>query len=175
MGIRTVCKHTFQRASLRVSLVLLTTTFGVIGGVASSDATQVSPARSTPLASAASTMSVRLSAHLRLIGRPGHVDNERGTFSGTFSGTIVVRFEAIGSTGGNSTFTMYPSKGGTIVGHSVTHGRVNGAIVNFTGTATITGGTGSWAHASAAGLRYEGALDRQNFHTTSVMSGSVHK
>lgn len=181
MGVRMVSRRTLRRASVRVPLVLVMTGLGVAAGVVPSGATQVRAtrraraARSVPTATAANTLSVRLSAQVRLIGRPGHVDNERGTFTGTFSGTIALRVEAVGSTGGTATFTMYPTKGGSISGHSVTRGHVNGATVDFTGTATITGGTGSWAHASGTGLRYEGVLNRQNNHATSVMSGRIRQ
>jgi hypothetical protein len=174
MGGRMACKRTLRRASLRVPLVLLITTAGVAVSGAPSGVASVDAIRSAPTAHAAKTVTVRLSAQLRLVGRPGRVDYEKGTFSGTFPGTVAAHIEAAGTSGGTGTFTMYP-KGGSISGRAVTHGRVNGAIVTFAGTATVTSGTGTWAHASGTGLHYEGELDRQNFRATSVLSGNLHQ
>lgn len=156
----------------RVSLIVLTLVLGAIPALASSRDTSQSR-RSVSRAVAARVVSLNLRTTLRLVGRPGHVNNAKGTFTGTFSGTTTVRFVAAGSTGGEATFTLYPASGGSLIGHSVTHGRVVGPTAYFSGTASITGGTGSWAHAYGTGLAYSGTLDRQNYHSTSVMRGSI--
>jgi hypothetical protein len=122
----------------------------------------------------ARTLSVQLTSRLHLIGRPGHVNNEQGAVSGTFSGSIAIRFVTTGSNGGTGTFTIYPTKGGSISGRSAAHGHVVGSIATFTGSATITGGTGSWAHASGTGLQFHGVVNRQNYHATAYIRGVVH-
>lgn len=173
MGKHLLSRYCGRRSPARALPALL----AVIVGGAAIFAPAAAPARSPHSSSTATTaraMSVDLVAALRLIGRPGHVSNERGTISGTFPGTVAVRFVAIGSSEGTSTFTIYPSSGGSISGQSTAHGRVEGATATFSGSATITGGTGRWAHASGSGLQYNGTLDRQNNHATSTMRGTIH-
>lgn len=170
MGVHLALKHALQRASLRVSLVLMAVTLAVAVGVAPSGADPVHA--KPPVAGAAKTMSVNLTAKMHLIGRPGHVLNEQGTFTGTLGGSINVHFTAVTSTSGIGTFLAYPS-GGSIAGQTNTKGHVVGANIYFTGTMTITKGTGRWAHASGSGLQFSGVINRQNFHATGHMQGNI--
>jgi hypothetical protein len=125
-----------------------------------------------PIAAAARTQSFDISSTLHLVGRAGHVFNEQGTFSGTQSGTIAIRFTSVTSSAGEATFVAYPH-GGSVSGRTTTKGEVVGAHVYFSGHMTITGGTGSWAHASGRGLGFSGVIDRQNFHATTHMTGTI--
>lgn len=127
-----------------------------------------------PTAVAAGTMAFNINSNLRLVGRPGHVLNEQGTFSGSQSGTIAIRFTSVTSTSGEATFTAYPKGGGWVSGRTTTKGRVVGAKVYFGGSMTITGGSGRWAHASGRGLGFSGVVDRRSFHATTHMQGSIH-
>ncbi len=127
-----------------------------------------------PAAVAARTQAFNLTSNLRLVGRPGHVLNERGTFSGSQSGTIAIRFTSVTSTSGEATFTAYPRGGGWVSGRTATRGHVVGANVYFGGTMTITGGGGRWAHASGHGLGFSGVVDRRSFHATTHMQGSIN-
>jgi hypothetical protein len=122
---------------------------------------------------AARTMAFNINSNLRLIGRPGHVLNERGTFAGSQSGTIEIRFTSVTHTSGEATFAAYSSHGGSVSGRASTKGHVVGATVYFTGVMSITGGTGRWAHASGRGLRFSGVVDRHSFHATTHMQGTI--
>lgn len=151
-------------------LVPLLVMLGAIAGVAPSGA---APAHGGPVAVAARTQAFNINSTLHLVGRAGHVLNEQGSFSGSQSGTIAIRFTSVTSTSGEATFVAYPS-GGSVSGRTSTKGRVVGANVYFSGSMTITGGTGRWAHASGRGLGFSGVVDRQNFHATTHMQGSVN-
>jgi hypothetical protein len=153
----------------RLWLVPLVAILGAVVGVAPSGA---APARGGPVAVAAKTQVFNINSTLHLIGRPGHVLNEQGTFTGSQSGTIAIRFTSVTSTSGGATFVAYPS-GGSVSGVTSTKGHVVGAKVYFTGSMTVTGGTGRWAHASGRGLVFTGVVDRQNFHATTHMQGSI--
>ncbi len=118
-------------------------------------------------------IALNLTTNARLTSRPGHVDYAKGTVSGTFTGTTTIRFVAIGSIGGEATFTIYPKSGGSLTGRSVTHGRVVGPTAYFSGTSSITGGTGAYAHAHGTGLTFSGKVDRQNYRSTSVTHGNI--
>jgi hypothetical protein len=127
-----------------------------------------------PAAVAARTMAFNLNSNLHLVGRPGHVLNEQGTFSGSQSGTIAIRFMSVTSTSGEATFVAYPRGGGWVSGRTSTKGRVVGANVYFSGSMTITGGSGRWAHASGHGLGFSGVVDRRSFHATTHMQGNIN-
>jgi hypothetical protein len=127
-----------------------------------------------PVASQARrTLPFTLVSKVRLVGRPSHITEDRGTVSGTVSGTTVVHFVTIGSSSGHATFTINVKGGGTIVGHAVTHGYIAGPTVYFSGTATITGGSGRWAHVSGSSLHYSGIINRQDYHASSTLHGFV--
>ena len=131
-------------------------------------------AQAGPSATAAGSLASNVSSNLRLVGHPGHVLNERGTFSGSQSGTIEVRFTSVTSTSGEASFTAYSSRGGSVSGRTKTRGRVVGATVYFTGVMTITGGTGRWSHASGRNLQFSGSVDRRSFRATTRMQGSIN-
>jgi len=126
-----------------------------------------------PTAVTARTVTFNIESNLHLIGRPGHVFNERGTFSGSQSGTIEIRFTSVTHTSGEATFAAYSSHGGSVSGHASTKGHVVGATVYFNGNLTVTGGTGQWAHASGRNLRFSGTVDRHTFNAKTHMQGSI--
>jgi hypothetical protein len=150
-------------------LVSVLAALGVGAGVVSSEA---GAARGGPVAAAAKTQTFDINSTLHLVGKAGHVINEQGSFSGSQSGTIDIRFTSVSSTAGEATFVAYQS-GGSVSGRTSTRGHVVGRTVYLTGSMTITGGTGRWAHASGHGLGFSGVVDRQNFHATTHMQGSI--
>jgi hypothetical protein len=87
---------------------------------------------------------------------------ETGHGTGTLSGSITVKMTLAFSQAAIS-FTAYPSTGGTVVGHGEGKLYAGGHVADFTGSATITGGTGKYAHASGKNIRLEGTLQRKTF------------
>lgn len=156
-----------RRLRRRMWLVPVAGALGVVAGLAPS-----APAHSGPNARAARTLAFNVSSNLHLIGHPGHVLNEQGTFSGSQSGTIAIRFTSVTSTSGGATFAAY-SSAGAISGQTTTKGRVVGAKVYFTGVMSVTGGSGRYAHAYGRNLQFSGVVDRHNFHATTHMQGSI--
>lgn len=156
------------RVSLPLSLMAIA---GATLAAASSTGATARPNGVTGVA--ARTISLNLTTTAHLIGRPGHVAYAKGTISGTFTGTTSVRYVAVSSLGGETTFTIYPKSGGSLYGKSITRGRAVGATAYFSGTSTVTGGTGRWAHAHGTNLKFSGTVDRQNYHSTSVLRGSI--
>lgn len=173
MGLWMLWGRARRRLLLPISLAGSLAVIGAAAGVASSDARVVPQTSSLRLAVAARVMSLNLTAALHLIGRPGHVDNATGSVTGTFAGRATARFTSIGSTGGEATFTLYPSSGGSLVGRATTRGRVVGPTAYFTGTATISGGTGRWKGAHGTGVSFNGTFDRQNYHSTLTIRGKT--
>lgn len=124
------------------------------------------------VASAARNVAINETATLRPTGPLGHIINERGTVSGTYSGSVEARLVRITNTTGEASITAYIN-GGSLKAKAITHARAEGATAYFRGTATISGGTGTWAHASGS-LSFDGTTDRQNFHTTAELHGTLH-
>jgi hypothetical protein len=156
-----------SKRSASMSLVSLLA-LGAVGGVTGAAAAQ-RPARAT---AASSELSLNETMQATRVGPPGHAFNEKGRASGTLAGTVAVHVETIASVNGLATITLYLSKG-TISGRAATHGRVVGPTAYFEGNMSITGGSGSYAHASGKGLKFTGTLDRQNFHVTAQLHGNM--
>ncbi len=141
-------------------------------GAAIAAPSSATPAHSRLVAVAARTLNLNLYAQFHLIGRPGHVLTEQGTFTGTLSGTASSRNVTISSTKGTGTFVLY-TKSGALSGEGTTHSRTVGATVSYTGTAKITSGTGEWTHASGSELTFSGTVNRQNYRFTEHITGSL--
>lgn len=86
-----------RRGLKRSWLVPLTVVVGSIAAVAPSGAASGSGG---PAATAARTQSFNINSTLHLVGRAGHVFNEQGTFRGSQSGTIAIRFTSVTSGSG---------------------------------------------------------------------------
>ena len=85
---------------------------------------------------------------------------QRGTVSGTLAGTMVLDAQ-LGDKGVVVRFTAQ-LPGGSVSGHGLAIIQINGAALDpLTGTASITRGTGAFAHAHASGLKVtcKAALD----------------
>jgi hypothetical protein len=185
MGIRLHSRRVVRRTLLGISLGISTVGLGAIAGISSGaalafpggasahSASAGSSAHGLPGAVTARVIVLNLKSTLHLVGPPGHVDYSKGTVSGSLSGTASTRFVSLGTAKGESTFTIYPSTGGSLTGRSLTQGHVVGASLYFSGTSTITGGTGRWAHAHGTGLTFSGVLNRQNYHSTVTTHGNV--
>ncbi len=174
MGVRLLLRRALQPGSLRASLVLLAVALAAITAVAPSEgATSSRSAPAAPTALTARTEYLNLKVNMHLVGRPARVFNEQGSVTGTMSGSAYSRNTAISTTEGAATFTLY-LKSGSISGKATPHERLAGATVYFSGIASITGGTGSWAHAAGSSLRFAGAINRQNLKVSETLTGTVN-
>jgi hypothetical protein len=162
MGIDLSSRHTSARAMIAAVLAL-----GAAGGTTAAAAQQ--PTRAT---TAASELTLNETLQASRVGPPGHSFNEKGAASGTLAGTVAARVETIASTSGQATITLYLSKG-SISGRAPTHGHIVGPTAYFEGNMSITGGTGSYAHASGTGLKFKGTIDRQNFRVSAQLHGTI--
>ena len=178
MGIRLSLKDALQRMPSRVLLALLATSaFASVwiassGAVSAREAKAGAVAKAGPIGVLARAMALNLTVHMHLVGRPGHLLVEQGRVSGTFSGSAFSRNTALGSNQGVSTFTI-SSKAGSLSGRASSRGHVVGPTAYFVGSGTITGGTGTWAHAAGSHLQFSGTMDRQNYNVTDRVTGTV--
>lgn len=113
----------------------------------------VACAYATPAVLASGTQTVKDAAHLHLVGSPGTALSERGNATGTVPGTVHLSFKLNAYTA-TATFRIN-SKGSSITGRA--SGKLKfdkSGYDSFSGKATITHGTGRYAHATGSGNFY---------------------
>ena len=131
------------------------------------------PAASTAAtARAARTVEVSETARLHLTSHKGITLNEEGTASGTIKGKIYIHLQL---RSGNRVFAevnIYP-RGGSLSGNGSASYRVVGAYATFSGTFTVTRGTGSYRHARASGMKFGGSIQRRTDAVSVMLSGRL--
>jgi hypothetical protein len=108
-------------------------------------------------------------AHLHYVRSSGSLLLDEGKATGTLPGSMRVRLN-LGTTF-TGTFTIYAS-GGSIEGHGSATPHGSGTYESFSGTLTVTGGTGRYAHAHGRGGLY-GTFDRDNYALVIETTGSL--
>lgn len=111
-------------------------------------------------------------ATLRIVGLPGRVVHERGRVSGLENGTCLSRTETLSSVKNRTTITVDTPRGSFTVTAITLVGNVLAPRVAYNGMATVTGGTGRWAHASGH-LKISGMVDRRTFQMTAHIQGHL--
>ena len=122
-----------------------------------------------PKAHAARTLKATDTAKLRYIKHSGSQLFEEGSAQGDLPGSMRANCD-LGATF-TASFTIY-THGGTITGHGTATPHGAGLDEHFSGTLTVTGGTGRYSHAHGhAGL--SGTFDRRTYAITLQTSGSL--
>jgi hypothetical protein len=144
-----------------------------VGAIASAGALGVSGASAKPArAVAARTISLNESGHLRLTSSHGLTLNERGTATGTIHGSIYIHLNVSSTNRVTAEVNIYP-KGGSLTGNGSASYHVSGAFAAFSGTLSVTKGSGSYAHAHGTGLRFTGTIQRKTDAVTVQVSGRL--
>jgi hypothetical protein len=123
-------------------------------------------------ARAARTISLNESGSLHLTGKQGFTLYERGSASGTFTGTIYVRL-TIASTSRVQAEVSISRSGGSISGDATASYRRAGASASFSGSLSIGRGSGSYSHARGSGLSFSGTIQSSNDAIAVHLSGRV--
>ncbi len=117
-------------------------------------------------------MSLKEAGHLRLTSRHGFTLNEQGTVAGTIKGTIYIHLHLVSSNRVTAEVNIYP-RGGSLSGHGSASYRVIGSFATFTGSLSVTRGSGSYARARASSLRFIGAIQRRTDAVAVQLSGPL--
>jgi hypothetical protein len=125
-----------------------------------------------PVAGAARTLNLHENGRLHLTSHSGLTLNEQGTATGTIKGTIYIHLDVASQTHVTAEVNIYPSSG-SLTGHGSANYEVGGSYASFTGTLSISRGTGTYAHAHASNLRFTGTIKRVNDATTVEVSGPL--
>jgi hypothetical protein len=120
-------------------------------------------------AHAARVLKATDTAHLHYVSSSGSLLLDEGKATGTLPGSMRVRLN-LGTTF-TGTFTIYAS-GGSIEGHGSATPHGSGTYESFSGTLTVTGGSGRYAHAHGRGGLY-GTFDRDNYALVIQTTGSL--
>jgi hypothetical protein len=125
-----------------------------------------------PSARAARIFSLNESGRLHLTSKHGFTLNEQGSGSGTIAGTIYVHLTIVSTSRVTAEVNIYPG-GSSISGvasASYHRGTTSGS---FSGSLSITRGTGRYDRAHGSGLRFTGTIQRSNDAITVHVSGRV--
>ncbi len=134
---------THSRAALRVVVAVL-----AFGGGCSSAAS-----------ADASVLKASDTAHLRYVSASGALLLEKGTATGTLPGAMTVHLDV------GATFTgsfAIVTKSGSIYGHGTATPHGSGTYESFSGSLTVTGGTGRYRTARGSAGLY-GTFNRSNY------------
>jgi hypothetical protein len=99
--------------------------------------------------------------------------NEQGSTSGSITGSIYIHLN-VESNRVTAEVNIYPS-GGSLSGHASASYHVAGAYASFSGTMSISRGTGRYAHAHATNLRFAGSIRRIDDATAVEVSGKLYE
>jgi hypothetical protein len=135
-------------------------------------ATRSAPAsagRTAQRAHGAHVLNATDTAHLHYISSSGSLLFDEGKATGTLPGNMRVHLN-LGTTF-SGTFTIYAG-GGSIEGHGSAAPHGSGTYESFSGTLTVTGGTGRYARARGHGDLY-GTFDRDNYALVIKTTGSL--
>lgn len=116
------------------------------------------------------SITINEKASLHLVGLPGRVVHERGRVSGLENGTCISQTETLSNVKDRTTITVVTHRGSFTVTAITLIGNVLAPRVSYNGMATVTGGTGRWAHASGH-LKISGTVDRRTFQMTAYIQG----
>jgi hypothetical protein len=120
----------------------------------------------------ARTFSLGETGHLRLTSHRGFTLNEKGSASGTISGTIYIHLNVVSVNHVTAEVNIYPS-GSSITGSASASYHPAGAVATFSGTMTIELGSGRYSGAHGSGLSFTGTVQRSNDSVTVHVSGRM--
>jgi hypothetical protein len=156
----------------RRSASLLVATLAVSAGLGTWAGTLGSAGAAESVAYASRTINLNESGRLQLTSKSGFTLNERGSASGTITGSIYIHLHLVSSSKVTAEVSIFPSNG-SLSGTGSASYHVNGGTATFSGTLAITRGTGRYAHARASSLAFTGMIQRRNDAVTVRLTGPL--
>ncbi len=125
-----------------------------------------------PRARSARAVSLNETGNLRLISKRGFTLNEQGSATGTLSGSIHVRLTIVSSKRVKAEVSI-SHNGGSISGEATASFHRSNGSASFSGSLSVSGGTGSYAHAHGSGLSFDGTIQNSNDAIAVHLGGSI--
>jgi hypothetical protein len=116
-----------------------------------------SVAASSSRATATRSLSLAETGHLHETSKHNFTLNEEGSATGTATGRIYVHLTTVSSTRVTAEVNIYP-QGGSISTRGSGSFRRSGTTASFSGSMSIVGGTGSYAHIRGSNLSFSGTI-----------------
>jgi hypothetical protein len=148
-------------AALALGAVATAAAFGTAGAGAAG-----------PHATAARSVNLNDSASLHLENKHGLTLKEGGTAKGNLGGPLYLQLDVNSTRSVTAQVQVYP-KGGSISGDAKASYHVSGSTASFSGTMTITKGSGTYSKAKASALSFSGTIQRSNDAVTVHVSGNM--
>jgi hypothetical protein len=126
----------------------------------------------SPRARASRTLPLNESGRLHLTSKQGFTLNEQGSATGTITGAIYIHLHLTSTSKVTAEVSIYPS-GGSLSGNGSAAYSVEGSVAAFTGTLSITRGSGKYANARASALRFTGTIQRRGDAVSVHVSGPL--
>jgi hypothetical protein len=160
------------RADARSSYRAVLLAFALLAGAALAG---VAPSRAASHAAGAHiarTLSLSETGRLRLTSHHSFTLNEKGSASGTISGTIYIHLNVVSTNHVTAEVNIYPSSG-SLTGHASASYHPAGGVASFNGTMAIVRGTGRYRHAHGSGLSFTGTIRRSDDAVTVRVNGRM--
>lgn len=122
-------------------------------------------------AHAARTVSLNDSGNLHKTSKHGFNLYESGNASGSISGSVSLHLDVVNTNKFTAELTVYP-KGSSITGKASGSYRVNGGTASFSGSLSVTHGSGRYSGAHGSGISFSGTIQRSNDAVTVHVHGN---
>lgn len=121
----------------------------------------------------AATLSLKDEGNLRFVKSSGSTLLDEGHENGTIPGNVRVRFTYNGSPNVSAQLTIYGAHGTLQVRATGRLSSPTNPNPSFTGTLTVTSGSGRYSHASGGGKLY-GVFHRRSYGMIVQTQGTLH-
>lgn len=126
-----------------------------------------------PSAKAASSLDLSDSANLSLNNHKGVELKESGTAKGNLPGKIYIQLKLASAKSVTAKIQVYPSGGSVSASASATYRVVTSSSASFSGTLTITGGSGRYSKAKGSHLSFSGTVHRPSDSVSVHVGGKM--
>lgn len=126
-----------------------------------------------PSAKAAATLNLSDNANLSLNNHKGVELKESGTAHGNLPGKIYIQLKVASQKSVTAKIQVYPSGGSVSASASANYRVVTSSSASFSGTLTITGGSGRYSKAKGSRLSFSGAIHRPSDSVSVHVGGKM--
>lgn len=110
--------------------------------------------------------------HLHKTSSKGFNLYESGQASGSLGGSVSLHLDVVSTNRVTAEITLH-AHGGSMTGRASGSYRNNGATASFSGTLSITHGTGKYSHAHGSGIGFNGTIQRTSSAVTVKVNGHL--
>lgn len=166
MRIKTIRPRVFARPRNAVAALTVAATAAAAVGTGAAGA-------AGPHATAARSFRLSDSANLRLNNHKGVELKESGSAKGNLPGQIFIQLRLPSAHFVSAKIQVYPSGGAIDASASAKYTIHTSSSASFSGTLTITGGRGRYAHAKGSRLSFSGTVHRPSDAVSVHVSGNM--